>query len=206
MDAINIIINTVNEEIKKMGPNIQIYTDVRDKYKVGWENKIREIDISEIVIHATAGGTTAEGVLLWVLGGEKAKNYLQGIGLFHYIIDRDESNIIEVLDPNYWCWHSSSSSHDHGTIGIELVNPSKTNRLPFTEIQYKSLFDLIFDKLLIDYPTIKSIVSHDFNAKTFSNKPPKPCPGAFDWKRLEAELMIRNIIYTNDSPQSYKLS
>jgi hypothetical protein len=189
-----------------MEPTIQIYTDVREKYKSGWENKIREKDISEIVIHATAGGTTANGVLLWMLNGEKYHDYIQGIGLFHYIIDRDISNIIEVLDPNYWCWHSSSSSHDHNTIGIELVNPSKTNRLSFTEIQYQSLFDLIFDKLLIDYPTIKSIVSHDFNAWKYSKRPPKPCPGAFDWKKLEAELMIRNILYTNDSPQSYQLT
>jgi hypothetical protein len=206
MDATNIVLTSAEQEIKSMEPTITKDLRVREMYKMGWEPKLRKYDITEIVIHATAGSTTAEGILLWMLGGEKASDYKQGIGLFHYLIDRDQDNIIEVIDPNYWTWHSTSASHDQYTIGIEMVNPSKTNRMPFTEIQYTSLFNLIFNKLLIDYPTIKSIVSHDFNANKYSGKPPKPCPGAFEWTRLEAELTKHNISYTNSSPQSYEIS
>jgi len=205
MDAVDIIINSADQVLSNMEPTITQDLNVREKYKSGWENKLRTHDITEIVIHATAGSTTAEGILLWMMDDEKAHDYYQGIGLFHYLIDRDQENIIEVIDPNYWTWHSSCRSHDEYTIGIELVNPSKTNRLPFTDIQYNSLFNLIFNKLLINYPTIKSIVSHDFNAHTYSNLLPKPCPGSFDWKKLEDELTKHNISFKTNYPQSYIL-
>jgi len=181
-------------ERKKL--DIIVDKQVRTKYQKGWIKKIREIPIDEIVIHGTAGGNSAESLLLWMLNGQRAKEYYKGIALFHYLIDRADSNIVEVLDPSYWVYHSSSGKLDRKTIGIELINPSKTNREPYTEEQYTLLFDLIFKHLLPTYPTITQIVSHDYNILTYSGKPPKGCPGAgFDWSLLEKEIVINNRKY-----------
>jgi len=177
--------------------DIIVDRQVRTKYQRGWIRKIRKLPISEIVIHSTAGGKTAEGILRWMMGGQRAREYYKGIALFHYLIDREGGdNIVEIIDPSYWVWHSGSGNHDKKTIGIEIVNPSKTNREPCTEEQYTLLFNLIFKHLIPAYPTINQIVSHDYNRITYSRKPPKGCPGSgFDWSRLEREIVINKMKY-----------
>jgi hypothetical protein len=187
--------------------DIIVDRQIRTKYQAGWINKVRTNPITEIVLHGTAGGISAEGLLLWILSGERAKEYYKGIALFHYIIDRIEPNIVEVIDPSYWVYHSSSGIHDKETIGIEMVNPSKTNREPFTENQYTMMFNLIFKHLLPTYPFINKIVSHDYNMKTFSGLPPKGCPGVgFDWTRLEKELTKNNKKFSKIEAGAYLLA
>ena len=187
--------------------DIIVDRQIRTKYQAGWINKVRTNPITEIVLHGTAGGMSAEGLLLWILSGERAKEYYKGIALFHYIIDRIEPNIVEVIDPSYWVYHSSSGIHDKETIGIEMVNPSKTNREPFTENQYTMVFNLIFKHLLPTYPFINKIVSHDYNMKTFSDLPPKGCPGVgFDWTRLEKELTKNNKKFSKIEAGAYLLA
>jgi len=187
--------------------DIIIDRQVRTKYQAGWIHKVRTNPITEIVLHGTAGGMSAEGLLLWILSGERAKEYYKGIALFHYIIDRTESNIVEVIDPSYWTYHSSSGVHDKETIGVEMVNPSKTNREPFTDNQYKLVFNLIFKHLLPTYSTIDKIVSHDHNMKVYSGMPPKGCPGSgFDWTLLEKELTKNGKKFTKIETGAYQLA
>jgi len=193
------------EDRKKV--DIIIDKQIRMKYQQGWIKKVRKGNITEVVCHATAGSTSAHGIMSWVMGGERAALYNKGIGLFHYLVDRDEPNIVEIIDPTFWVWHSTSGDHDQETIGIEHVNPSMTNRLPLTENQYELSFNLIFNHLLPQYPTIKRIVSHDYNAWKYSGIGPKPCPGpGFDWVRLEKEFLKYKLKFNKIGVGAYEIA
>jgi N-acetyl-anhydromuramyl-L-alanine amidase AmpD len=187
--------------------DIIVDKQIRTKYQQGWINKIRKNPITEICIHNTGGGTSANGILYWMMLGERAAEYYKGEALFHYLIDRDKSNIVEVIDPSYWVYHSSSGAHDKETVGIEMVNPSKGNREAPTENQYVLLFNLIFKHLLPTYSTIKSIVSHDHNMQKYSRFVPKGCPGpGFDWVRLEKEFLKNKINFNKKGVGEYEIA
>lgn len=169
---------------------IKLNISIRTKYEKGWINKLREKQPTEIVIHGTGGGSK-KGIIKWMLnpGKWKEERYNKGIGLFHYLIGRDGS-ITEIINPNYWVYHSTSGSHDKKTIGIELVNPSKTNKRKYTEKQYIALIDLIKNNLMMKY-RIDTIVSHKFNIWKYNKnarKYDKECPGNFNWNRLNKEI------------------
>ena len=193
---------------------IQIEKRVRNKYQQGWVNKVRlvpithkVIPITEIVIHGTAGGRTIAGLVNWMLGGERRLNYLRGIGLFHFLIGRERGDIVELLDCNYWVWHSSSGKHDKQTIGIECINPSKSNSGSYTKEQYENLFSLIFDHLIPTYSTITRIVSHRYNCFIYRASNKKQCPGTgFDWKLLDNELRKRGYIFKTDGQCRYDIT
>jgi len=158
----------------------------------------KPVPITEVVVHGTGGG----GTYMFVLGGWRKEQYLKNIALFHYLIQLNEK-IIEILDPDNFVFHSSSSWHDATTIGIEIENPHKFNDAPYTEWQYEALGYLIFDKLLEKYPTINKIVSHNMNGQIYSRKS-KACPGAgFDWTKLEYEMEKRNISYKKLKDEIY---
>ena len=124
---------------------------IREKWHRGFS---RGEPVSEIIIHGTGGG----GTYNYVLGGGRAELYIRGVALFHYLVERD-GKIIEVIHPKRWVYHSSSGKHDEVTIGIELLNPDIHNKGFYTNEQYKSLFYLMFDKLMLDFPTINIIRS-----------------------------------------------
>ena len=115
-----------------------------------------------------------------MLGGGRKELYVKGVGLFHFLIEPN-GKIIEIIDPNKKVYHSSSLEHDDATIGIEIQKNHNSDKP--TIDQNMALFFLI-QQLLEKFPTIKRINSHDFNRKKFSNLPPKPCPGKFDWDHL----------------------
>ncbi len=165
-------------------------TNIREKYHKGFKRK--ESDISEIVIHGTAGGKTAEGMFNWMYKSDRKKCY-RGIGLFHYLIDM-QGEIYEVIDPLRWTYHSHSNKHDKHTIGIELLNPSKTNSEAYTDMQLQMLMSFIFDELFEKYD-ITSIVGHQFNKKKFTGVGNYPCPGNFEWRYLKEFLKGNNFDY-----------
>ena len=193
---------------------ITIDKTVRTKYKSGWINKVRKTPITEVVIHGTAGGETVAGLLNWMYQYGRQVEYYKGIALFHYLIGRGlkgekDGLIVEVIDPEYFVYHSSSSSNDKSTIGIELLNTSKSNRNPYTDGQYESLFCLIFDHLMNLYP-ISRITSHRYNIwrwnpKSIAQKYDKDCPGNFDWERLDDELLERGYAFKKDGNLRYDI-
>ena len=180
----------------------------------GWINKHRTKQVKEVVIHGTAGGETISGLLTWMYNWGRP-SYYDGIGLFHYAIGRGMKNevdglIVEIIDPEYYVYHSTSSSNDRSSIGIELLNPSKSNRDPYTKGQYESLFRLIFDHLMILYP-IERITSHRYNIwrwnpKSIAQKYDKNCPGNFDWSLLDTELRKRKFDFKVDGDLRYDIS
>lgn len=166
--------------------NFKIDNRISEKYFSGFP---RDSNITEITVHATAGGKDAESVIDWMVAGgdmgggkTRAADYRRGIGLFHFIISPN-GEVTRITDTDKWVYHSTSSLHDKLTIGIELVKPDSHNATAPTDEQYLSLIDMII-LLRKLYPSIDTIASHDFNAAKYSGKPPKPCPGNFDWNKL----------------------
>jgi hypothetical protein len=147
------------------------------------EKQIRENnDITEVVIHGTGGGLSAKGIINWMLGGERASQYVKGVALFHYEIDLN-GDVYQILDDKYWVWHSTSGKHDKNTIGIELVNTSSENKGGYQIEQYEALIKVL--KLLLPKYPITKIGGHGAVQKKFSGGY-KLCPGhLFDWGMLE---------------------
>ncbi len=165
---------------------------VRKKFSPGL-NRGKTI-VKEIVVHGTAGGKSASGIIKWMLGGERAAEYVRGVSLFHYIIDYDGTTY-EIIDPKNWVYHSSSGIHDKETIGIELMNKSNTNSDGYTEEQYKALAELI-TYIGKSFAEIERITTHRYNINHYSNQD-KICPGdKFSFDTLKIELLNKGVIST----------
>lgn len=172
-------------------PSVQIETRVEAMYAQGLVGKVRNRAIREIVVHGTAcnGYYSIANFLKWMLSGEQAANYNQGIALFHYLISR-EGEIVQVIDPKYVVYHSLSGLHDWETVGIELMALDVANAGTYTDAQYTALAGLC-DRLMRQNPLCRQIVSHNHNGLTYSRQG-KSCPGpAFSWTRLVADLLAR---------------
>ena len=182
--------SSITEETPSISSvDIEVNTKVREKYIAGWQDKTRTEPITEIVIHGTGGGGSVTDLLQWMYDGQFAANYIRGIGLFHYAIGRD-GKITEVLNPDYWVYHSTSGYHDKQTIGIELMNPTNENTGGYTDEQYEAVINLIFNNLVISYPSITNITSHKYNIIKYNGgRSLKACPGSqFDWSKLDAGI------------------
>ena len=186
------------EVISSQPVDIVVDMSVRTKYQAGWINKVRNVSPTDFVVHGTAGGTTVNGLIKWMVGGELAANYLKGIGLFHYAIGRGAKGeadglITEIISPSYWVHHATAGSKARYQIGTELLNPSRSNRDPYTDAQYESLFKLYFDHLLPIYPSMKRVVGHrwslwNYNSASTAARYDKACPGqGFDWTKFTDE-------------------
>lgn len=204
--------------VQQVSEDVPIIVDksVRTKYKDSWIKCTRTKPISEIVIHGTGGGRSVAGLLHWMYNDGRPE-YSKNIGFFHFAIGRGDKGekdglIVNVLDPEYWTYHSTCYKHDYETIGIELLNSSLSNRDPYTDAQYDSLFKLIFDHLLPLYPSITRIVGHRYNiwrwnSEAVAKQYDKNCPGNFDWSKLEAELSDRGYSFDSDGPMcKYNIS
>jgi len=175
--------------------NIKINNTIRDKYHTGF---VRSSEPIEIVIHGTGGGDSASTMIAWMMSGERIKEYMRGVALFHYLVDFT-GEVFEIISPNMWVYHSSSGAHDKLTIGIELMNKSASNLNDYKYDQYKALFDLLSQ--LMEKYKIRSIVGHGYNAKEYSGTD-KNCPGNFDWEKLGGYLTDKYYQYEY-SPRRY---
>lgn len=160
-----------------------------------WHKGFSRLHIpSEIIIHGTGGGGTYD----WILAGGRAKLYKRGIALFHYLIGDDTK---EIISPENWVYHSSCGWHDRKTIGIELSNKDKNNENPYSENQYRQLFDLLI--MLFDKYPIRIIMSHNKCKQMYSGKG-KVCPGNFDWSRLEQWLTDTGFSWEAEGEERYR--
>ena len=163
---------------------------IRYKWHEGYVRNPR--DIHQIVLHGTGGGSSAAGLIKWMEDGERSESYLKAIGLFHYLIDFD-GQVIEIIDPEKWVYHSSSGRHDKETLGIELMNSESKNTGDYNLGQYKALVDL-FD-ILYDKYTVSSIIGHGACKMIYSGSY-KECPGNFEWEILTDEMISRGYTFT----------
>ena len=187
-------VDTIKKPVKTPKVKIAINEKIREKYKNltrhSWNKHKRDIKtINEVVVHATAGGSF-KGIQNWMVGynGKKAqrhKEYKDSIALFHYMIGK-KGEIVEIINPEYWVWHSSSGKHDKETIGIEFVKSDNKNMSKITPAQYKAFFELLFNHIMVEYP-ITRITGHNYNCQKYK-KVKWQCPGTFDWKKVEKML------------------
>lgn len=178
---------------------IKVNNSIREKYHSGFP---RETEVTTIVLHGAGVAKSLHGLIKWMMDGERAESYYEGVALFHYGIDRN-GDIVELIDPNKRVYHSSSGMYDDKTIGIELINGHVSNKAPYTYEQYASLFYLIFDKLMIDFPLINIITTHERLGMKYSGRW-KNCPGNFDYYKLVKEFEKRKLFYqTKEGLNSY---
>ena len=175
---------------------IKIDTIIKNKFFMGYG---RDCQTKYFVVHGTGGG----GTLNWMRDTEiksmRGKRYKSGDGLFHYLIERN-GDIIEIINPEKWVYHSSVGRHDSETIGVELLNPSWTNKTPYTKDQYNSL------KWLYGYVRktyaheMDCIISHN-EMKKKHNRLGKMCPGTgFEWNKF-IDMMLEDYIFFYEKEQ-----
>lgn len=154
---------------------------IRKKYFEGYN---RTKPIKYIVLHGTGGGNSARALLNWMANPNDAQKarYRKGVALFHYLIDKTGA-IHEIIDPDKWVYHASIGKMDGGTIGIELLNPSRDNSKHYTPAQYAALWSLI-ENLRERYKSIEKIISHRYAKAILGKGKHKNCPGNFDWSLL----------------------
>jgi hypothetical protein len=171
---------------------------VTQKWHDGWKRPLGQI--TEVVIHHTAGTGNIETLKKWMLGGERKDQYVKGISLFHFAIDKN-GKIWKAGPISRWWYHSCSGRHDQFSVGIENIHKSG----PFTDAQYENLFWMLFEYMPHFCPSYNRIVSHDYNYNTYSNMK-KGCPGPdFDWDRLEREMTRRNITFETHGFEEYTI-
>lgn len=178
--------------ISDMPFGYKIDTRIRDLYHMGFNRS--DSGVSHFIIHGTAGGNKAEDCLSWMLkGGDmgggvyRREQYKKGIALFQYMIDRS-GEIIELINPHNYVYHSSTGSFDLKTIGVELINPDRNNGGKYTEEQYKALTAL-YKFLQQRFSEMKTIQGHG-SIKMERTKSGKVCPGlGFDWASFRGLLI-----------------
>ena len=184
------------ERILKNPPVISILhnKNIRALYMDGFT---RTLPVTTIVIHGTGGGYT----LPWIANAVKEKDltrvnrYKKGIALFHYLIGQDspepDGQIIEIICPTRWVYHSSVGGKDGGSIGIELLNRGAGNTGTYSNKQLESLSNLVAYLVSI-FPTINEVVGHGRNMQRNDRSKRgawKVCPGKnFPWEIFQEKL------------------
>jgi len=151
---------------------------------------------SFLILHATAGGSSAQGIASFFQGTEGTANPVSS----HYIVGQDGTVVQAIAEkdgaygngvvnnPN---WQGNPNLY---TISIEHVKSSNDNSEPLTPAQQAASFDLIRDICQRN-----GIGMHDADDSTgitghFSIDPVNRarCPGNFDWNGLWAYLQGGN--------------
>lgn len=202
----NKIIEKKDEIIINKEKNIKISIDysIRNKWydknnSKSWNNRRRDVSPKTIVIHGTAGFTRNYDLINWMATTGRP-GYSNSVGLYHYAIGgrikNEPKELVETLDPDYWSHHAHAGRKARYQIGIELINPSESNGVEYLDRQYELLFSLIFDYLVVRFPSIEEIYGHRYSIWKYTKEPikyDKNCPGSkFDWDRLGSELIDRN--------------
>lgn len=178
--------------ISDMPYGYKIDTRIRDIYHSGFGRN--DSGVTHLIIHGTAGGSKAEDCIRWMLNGGDIGNgkfrkdqYKRGIALFQYMIDRS-GEIIELINPHNYVYHSSTGSFDMKTIGVELINPDRNNGGKYTDEQYNALMAL-YKFLKERFAEMKTIQGHG-SIKMEKTMSGKVCPGlGFDWASFRGLLM-----------------
>ncbi len=187
------------------------FLGIRERFHSGFDRKLPP---SKIVVHGTGGGGSGSGanapggLLRWMMRGERETEYESGIGLYHYLIERDEpkADVWEIIDPEKWVYHSGTGKEiDSRTIGVELVSLDASNMGGYTDPQYEALDGLIGE--LLNKYHIDEIVGHGAIYQRIRGKVKSlACPGpSFMWSRVGEALRTRGYGFTSGSQRYYDI-
>lgn len=159
--------------------------------------------IEGVVIHATAGGSTAGALAHWRTAGVQ--------GSAHWIVpDEDESGhgeeVLSVVSESLAAWHvrnavthprlNNRKKINHWTLGIEIVN-AQNNSDRFSDWQLE-ITALLVRYCWSKYPNLRWIFSH---ALVDPQRRSDPGSG-FDWELFTA--LVRSS--DNDPPQDVEMA
>jgi len=175
---IDISSGLVNDARLVMSPNHDVRPD--------------ENDISLIVVHGISlppgefGNDYVDQLFTNNLNPEEHPYFkeIEGLKVSSHLLIKRDGELVQYVPINKRAWHAGVSSYQDRescndfSIGIELEG---TDELPYTEIQYQVLAEVIYD-LIESYPALteQTIAGHSDIAPGRKTDP----GSAFDWQHL----------------------
>ena len=152
-------------------------------------------DISLIVIHGISlpsgqfGGSQVEQFFCNQLDCSSHSDFsdLAGLRVSSHLFVRRDGRVIQFVPFNRRAWHAGESSYkgrancNDFSVGIELEG---TDRVPYTEIQYKVLARICRELVLTYDVAPESVTGHSDIAPARKTDPGP----AFNWHRLRTDL------------------
>jgi N-acetyl-anhydromuramyl-L-alanine amidase AmpD len=152
-----------------------------------------------IIIHATAGGTSAQGIAAYFQSTQNGSNPVSS----HYIIDQ-KATVVQCVAEQDGAWANGflSAGHDPWwnaatnpndlTTTIELVKSSTDNSDPPTPAQHATLIKLVADICHRSGIPARTADATGGITGHFSIDPVNrsQCPGTFDWPSFWKDLQI----------------
>jgi N-acetyl-anhydromuramyl-L-alanine amidase AmpD len=151
-----------------------------------------------IIIHATAGGTSAQGIAAYFQSTQNSNPVSS-----HYIVGQDSAVVQCVLEQDgAWAngflsaghdaWWTQATNPNNLTITIELVKVSTDNSDKLTSAQYAALVRLVVDICRRHGIPARAADATGGITGHFSIDPinRSHCPGTFDWPSFWKDLQI----------------
>jgi Negative regulator of beta-lactamase expression len=143
---------------------------------------------THIIIHGTAGGTSALEIANYFKGTEGSSNPTSS----HYIVDQAGQKIQCVQEHN-GAWANGSPEWNNKGISIEHVKSATDNSSILTPAQQTASFELIKDICNRHGIPRKNILPHNAVYNT-------ACPGPFPWDSLTTYLKGEKPMATEPTP------
>lgn len=150
---------------------------------------------SYIIIHGTAGGTSAIGIATYFKGTEGGNNPVSS----HYIVGQD-GVVVQCVQEQDGAWANGSPLWNNQGISIEHVKSATDNSSILTSAQQISSFSLIKD--ICDRHSIPraNILPHSAVFNT-------ACPGPYPWDFLTSYLKgVKEVATTPTAAQQTALT
>ncbi len=152
---------------------------------------------SYLILHGTAGGTSAEAIAAYFKSTEGTNNPVSS----HYIVGQD-GTVVQTIAESNGAWGNGvvTSGHDpwwsdlinpnNITISIEHVKPDDANATPLTSVQQAASFALIKDICTRNNIPMRAADAQGGITGHYSIDPinRSRCPGTFPWDALWAYL------------------
>lgn len=139
-------------------------------------------DKTYIVIHGTAGGSSASGIGQFFIASEGGSNPVAA----HYIIDQ-QGLIVQCVQEQNGAWANGSPEWNNKAISIEHVKASTDNSDVLTSIQRETSFLLVKDIISRHAIPAANILPHSAVFNT-------ACPGPYPFAELSAFLEEKPIV------------
>jgi N-acetyl-anhydromuramyl-L-alanine amidase AmpD len=143
---------------------------------------------THIIIHGTAGGSSAEEIAIFFKNTENSNNPVSS----HYVIGQN-GVVVKCVDEKNGAWANGSVEWNNKGISIEHVKSATDNSSVLTSAQQSASFALQKDICNRHNIPRKNILPHNAIFNT-------ACPGPFPWDALTAYLTEVKPVNTEPTP------